>query len=55
MQNKSFNDHYYKIKKVPLSQYYSMSEENLSSGFPAIPVINQGIRPMEMALDLIFL
>ena len=29
MQNKSFNEHYYKIKKVPLSQYYSMSEENL--------------------------
>ena len=30
-----------------------MSEENLSLGFPAIPDINQGVRPMKMAFDLI--
>ena len=31
-----------------------MSKENLSSEFPAISDINQGVRPMKMALDLIF-
>ena len=38
MQNK----YYYKIK-MPFPQYYSMSVENLSSGFPAISDINQGV------------
>ena len=31
-----------------------MSKENLSSEFPATSNINQGVRPMKMALDLIF-
>ena len=55
MQNESFNEHYYKIKKVPLSQYYSMLEENLSSGFPAISdIIKPGCMTTEDGFRLDF-
>ena len=49
MQNRAFNEHYYKIKKCPFLSI-TPCRTKTSPGFPAISDINQGVRPMKMAL-----
>ena len=53
MQNKSLNEHYYKRKKCHFLNI-TPSQKKTSAGFPAISGINQGVRPMKMALDFFF-